>query len=79
MHGYEAGGILNVDIQNLSMSDNNTSDNRVTIGLDNGLLPINLPDSKVHEAYMGPTWGWQDPGGPMLATWTLLSGLFRTV
>ena len=21
------------------------------------------PDSKVHEAYMGPTWGWQDPGG----------------
>ena len=22
------------------------------------------PDSKVHEAYMGPTWGRQDPGGP---------------
>ena len=21
------------------------------------------PDSKVHEAYMGPTWGRQDPGG----------------
>ena len=23
-----------------------------------------IPDSKVHGAYMGPTWGWQDPGGP---------------
>ena len=22
------------------------------------------PDSKVHEANMGPIWGWQDPGGP---------------
>ena len=22
------------------------------------------PDSKVHEAYMGPTWGRQDPGEP---------------
>ena len=22
------------------------------------------PDSKVHGANMGPTWGWQDPGGP---------------
>ena len=21
------------------------------------------PDSKVHEAYMGPTWGREDPGG----------------
>ena len=24
----------------------------------------NRPDSKVHGAYMGPTWGRQDPGGP---------------
>ena len=24
----------------------------------------NFPDSKVHGATMGPTWGWQDPGGP---------------
>ena len=24
----------------------------------------NDPDSKVHEAYMGPTWGRQDPGEP---------------
>ena len=24
----------------------------------------NNPDSKVHGAYMGPTWGWQNPGGP---------------
>ena len=31
------------------------------------------PDSKVHGAYMGPTWGWQDPGDPMLAPWALLS------
>ena len=23
-----------------------------------------IPDSKVHAAYMGPTWGRQDPGGP---------------
>ena len=23
-----------------------------------------LPDSKVHEAYMGPIWGRQDSGGP---------------
>ena len=23
-----------------------------------------VPDSKVHGAYMGPTWGRQDPGGP---------------
>ena len=25
---------------------------------------ITNPDSKVHGAYMGPTWGQQDPGGP---------------
>ena len=24
----------------------------------------NYPDSKVHGANMGPTWGRQDPGGP---------------
>ena len=24
----------------------------------------NTPDSKVHGAYMGPTWGRQDPVGP---------------
>ena len=24
----------------------------------------NTPYSKVHGAYMGPTWGRQDPGGP---------------
>ena len=23
-----------------------------------------FPDSKIHGAYMGPTWGQQDPGGP---------------
>ena len=36
-----------------------------------------IPDSKVHEAYMGPTWGWQDPGGPHVAPWILLSGYTR--
>ena len=25
---------------------------------------INYPDSKIHGASMGPTWGQQDPGGP---------------
>ena len=24
------------------------------------------PDSKVHGANMGPTWGRQDPGGPLV-------------
>ena len=24
----------------------------------------NIPDSKVHGANMGPSWGRQDPGGP---------------
>ena len=37
----------------------------------------NCPDSKVHGANMGPTWGQQDPGGPHvghmnLAIWGLL-------
>ena len=31
------------------------------------------PDSKVHGAYMGPTWGRQDPGGPHVGPWSLLS------
>ena len=34
-----------------------------------------LPGGKVHGANMGPIWGRQDPGGPMLAPWTLLFGL----
>ena len=34
-----------------------------------------VPDRKVHGANMAPNWGRQDPGGPMLATWTLLSGM----
>ena len=29
-----------------------------------GLFVVNNPDSKVQGAYMGPTWGQQDPGGP---------------
>ena len=27
------------------------------------LVPYLYPDSKVHGAHMGPTWGRQDPGG----------------
>ena len=37
--------------------------------------PKEVPDNKVHGANMGPIWGRQDPGGPMLAPWTLLSGV----
>ena len=37
--------------------------------LDNG-----CPDNKFHGTNMGPIWGRQDPGGPMLAPCTLLSG-----
>ena len=33
-----------------------------------------LPDSKVHGANTGPTWGSQDPGVPRVGPWTLLSG-----
>ena len=39
------------------------------------MMPLAIPDSKVHGAKMGPIWGRQDPGGPMLAPWTLLSGI----
>ena len=28
------------------------------------MMDHNNPDSKVHEANMGPIWGRQDPGGP---------------
>ena len=38
------------------------------------LIFINHPDSKAHGANIWPIWGRQDPGGPMLAPWTLLSG-----
>ena len=34
-----------------------------------------IPDSKVHGANMGPTWALPAPDGPMLAPWTLLSGI----
>ena len=32
------------------------------------------PNSKVHGGNMGPIWGRQDPGGPHVDPWTLLSG-----
>ena len=31
-----------------------------------------LPDSKVHGAHMGPTWGRQDPGGPHVGPMNLV-------
>ena len=43
---------------------------------ENDRPSANIPDSKVHGAYMGPTWGRQDPGGPhvgpiILAIWDI--------
>ena len=34
-----------------------------------------MQESKVHGANMGPTWVLSAPDGPMLAPWTLLSGM----
>ena len=43
----------------------NHSAKYINIDSDNGFVPSgNNPDSKVHEANMGPFWGRQDPGGP---------------
>ena len=39
------------------------------------VLNLNFPNSKVHEANMGPSGADRTQVGPMLATWTLLSGL----
>ena len=44
----------------------------------NGLgcfLGETAPESKVHGTNMGPTWVLSTPDGPMLAPWTLLSGV----
>ena len=46
---------------------------------------LGIPDSKVHGANMGPTWGRQDPGGPHvghlnLALWDYLTpGIVRLI
>ena len=40
------------------------------------MLFDNIPDSKVHEANMGPIWGRQAPGGLNVGPWTLLSGIY---
>ena len=42
-------------------------------GVDYYANKSRVPDSKVHGANMVPIWGRQDPDGPMLAPWTLLS------
>ena len=38
-----------------------------------------IPDSKVHGANKGPTWVLSAPDGPMLAPWTLLSGIWVVI
>ena len=40
---------------------------------------VSFPYSKVHGANMGPTWADRTQVDPMLATWTLLCGLFITL
>ena len=37
---------------------------RITNGITKLVDDLEYPDSKVHGANMGPTWGRQDPGGP---------------
>ena len=36
---------------------------------------VNIPDSKVHGANMGPIWGRQDPGGPYVGPMNMLFGM----
>ena len=36
----------------------------VSVSWRHHVYVYHFPDSKVHGAYMGPTWGRQDPGGP---------------
>ena len=43
-------------------------------GLKYPNVTITMADRKIHGANMGPNWGRQDPGGPHVAPWTLLSG-----
>ena len=59
---YDCPGVINeATLRNLSVS----ASKGVT----------NTPDNKVHGANMGSIWGRQDPGGPHVAPWTLLSGI----
>ena len=43
-----------------------------------GFSFILYPDSKVHGAYMGPTWGRQDPGGPHVGHMNLAIRVYYT-
>ena len=36
------------------------------------ILLLNIPDSKIHGANMGPTWILSAPGGPHIGPWILL-------
>ena len=46
----------------------NTAPERTT---DNGGV-LDIPDSNVYGAYIGPTWGQQDPGGPHVGPMNLV-------
>ena len=38
-------------------------------------ITYNTPDGKVHGANVGPTWGWQDPGGPHVGPMNFLDAV----
>ena len=41
------------------------------------IFPSVIPDSKVHEAYMGAIWGRQDPGGPHVSPMVIVQALIK--
>ena len=62
-----------------------THDHWLVVSLQKGLVTgKTFPDSKVHGANMGPTWGRQDPGGPHvgpmnLVIWVMLCACSLTL
>ena len=57
----------------------NASITATTSWVDSEQAGVKVPDSKVHGANMGPTWGRQDPGGPHVGPMNLLSGVTPAV
>ena len=49
------------------------------IQMSDGLEEVTFPDSKVHGAYMGPTWGQQDLGGPHVGPMNLVIRVVRII
>ena len=43
------------------------------------IISYTIPDNKFHGANMGPTWGRRAQMGPMLAPWTLLTGIIWVI